>query len=434
MFVGGSGYDTPWRNAVYYDLIYQAWPVIYDYSGSALVYYLTYWLVPAGVCSLLGLSKHSANIVLFIWTFIGLRLFVSLLCSYVHVKKKQYLFVLLVFCLWSGLNSIGITIEAVAGLKAFYIDAEWGWNAWHFTGLTENGYAANYMIRTTFDSLANIYHQFVPMLLCTALFLKYRSVKSILFLIFLLIPFSPFGAIGLCLLGAVQILKQFARSQQKSITVLKNIGSPSNLLAGFTILPVFFLYFTTNNALEHTGSILSAPLAEYTIVRMTILLLYYLLYFVIFLDICRKHVSDKWLYGSVFISLLVLPFFKIGRAADFGWNASMPAFFIVMVFMLQELLRLFEKKQRGKRFWITLLIIAIAFTTPCFQLASQVKKCYVAKAFFVYVDTANIGDSFSNKQKDWVEQNLSDLRNFENPNYKDKIFYQYMAANKKNPI
>ena len=48
-FISASGIDIPWRNAIYQDLIKYPWPVIYEYSDSALVYYITYWLVPAGI-------------------------------------------------------------------------------------------------------------------------------------------------------------------------------------------------------------------------------------------------------------------------------------------------------------------------------------------------------------------------------------------------
>lgn len=432
MFMGGTGYDTPWRNATYYDLMYQSWPVIYEYSHSALIYYLTYWLVPAGIGSILGLSKVSANIVLFIWSFIGLRIFISLLFDFLKAEKKQLYPLLIIFFLWSGLNSIGMTILSTAGLRPFFIDSEWGWNAWQFTSFVEHGYAANYMIRTTFDSLANIYHQFIPMLLCTILFLRNRNPKSIIFLSMMLIPFSPLGAIGLCLLTTFEMGRHIynAFRQHQIPLTLKNICSSCNLFGICSIVPVFYLYFTANNALEHTNSIFAAPLVEYGIFRLTILILFYLLYFIIFMDLCKKNISDHLLFYSVLVSLMILPLFKVGRATDFGWNASMPAFYIVMVFMMQEVLRLFQSPKKGKHFWITMLILFIAFTTPCLQMASQFKKCYEAQSTMVYVDFPNIGDSFSNKPLSWIEQNLSDLRNFENPDYKDKLFYKYLSPNR----
>jgi len=429
MIIGGTGYDTPWRNAVYYDLIAQSWPVTYEFSGCALVYYLTYWIVPAGICHVFGLQKNAADIILFFWTFTGLHTFVLLLLDYVKAKKTQYVPLLFIFLFWSGLNTIAMLMESAAGVNQFYIDTEWGWNTWQFTGFVQNGYELNYMVRTTFDSLANIYHQFVPMLLCTILFLKYRSVKGLLFITLLLIPFSPLGAIGLCILAMTEILKQLVISirHHNFILKIKDILSITNIIPVCTIVPVFFLYFTANNALGHTNSLWSAPLAAYGIPRIAMFTFYYLIYFGIFLVLCHVHVKDRTLFWSVLISLIILPLFKVGRTTDFGWNASMPGFYIIMVFIMQNILIFSHKTLWNKRSVATIVILLIAATTPCLQMASQYKKCIEDQSTLVYVDAPNIGNSFSNKPLLWVEKNYSDLRNFESPDYRQTKFYMYLA-------
>lgn len=50
--IGGHYYQSPdwdWRNAIFHDLIYKKWPVIYSEYDKALVYYIGYWLPSAAL-------------------------------------------------------------------------------------------------------------------------------------------------------------------------------------------------------------------------------------------------------------------------------------------------------------------------------------------------------------------------------------------------
>ena len=40
-----SNYDSPWRDAIYNDLVNYSWPVKYPETGYSFVYYYTFWLV-----------------------------------------------------------------------------------------------------------------------------------------------------------------------------------------------------------------------------------------------------------------------------------------------------------------------------------------------------------------------------------------------------
>jgi len=426
MFIGGSGYDIPWRNAMYYDLIQQSWPVLYEYSQSALIYYLTYWLAPAGITYVFGSHTLLANIILFLWTYIGLRIFLSLLWNFLKAEKKYYIYITLIFLFWSGLSTIGMIIVSATGIMPFYIDADWGWHAWQFTAITQNGYTMGYMIRSTFDGLSNIYNQLIPIVLCTVLFLKYRQPASYALFIALLLPYSPFGAVGLCLLAGIDLVRQglSAFQSHQSHSFFKELISPANILAVVAVLPVFSLYFTANTSLDQTNSLWSAPLADYTIIRITILGLYYMFYFIIFADLCRSHTKDSVLLGSVILTLMIIPFFKIGRSLDFCWNASIPGFYIIMVFLMQEILRLFREHDRSRHFVITMVVLFIAVTTPFLQLTSQCIKCYTAGTYFVYVNVPKLEDTLSDKPRDSV---IRTYGNFMNPYYKDKPFYRYIA-------
>ncbi|WP_027205180.1 hypothetical protein [Butyrivibrio fibrisolvens] len=67
------------RNALLHDLIDYSWPVIYE-SGSGLVYYLTFFLIPALVGKVLGFK--AAEVVLYIISVAGVIIVFLLLVSY----------------------------------------------------------------------------------------------------------------------------------------------------------------------------------------------------------------------------------------------------------------------------------------------------------------------------------------------------------------
>jgi len=78
--------DWPWRNAIYHDLVEKDWPVIYPERGSALVYYIGFWLPPALVAKLAGWVTGSAvwawraaRGALWLWSALGLLLIALML-------------------------------------------------------------------------------------------------------------------------------------------------------------------------------------------------------------------------------------------------------------------------------------------------------------------------------------------------------------------
>lgn len=431
-FIGSAGYDTPWRNAIYQDLVVQSWPVIYEYSQSALIYYLTYWLVPAGLSSIFCFDESSSNAILFVWTFIGIRIFVSLLWNYLHLKNTQIIPITFFFLFWSGLNVLGELIVSSLNFFPFEIDIKWGWYSWWYTGLTIDGYQMTYMIRTVFDSLGNTYNQFGPTLLGTILFLQYRQVKYLALIGLLVVPYSPIGFIGLFLLMIAEVMKKgIIAIKMRRILFLQELFSITNIIPSCTIFPIFLFYFIANavNSTNNDGygaaqSIFSAPLSAYGLVRIMVLLLYYLFQFGIFLRLCYKNNNDKFLLWSVLLSLVIFPIFRVGESGDFCWNASVPGFYITMVFMMQEILRLFKNTMDVKHFFVVSIVVTLACLTPCMQIASSFRKCAYNRTTLVNIDHADVGGTYSNKSRDEMR---AKYRNFANVDYNNQIFYVYLA-------
>lgn len=193
-FLFTNGVDIPWRNAIYYDLISHSWPVIYEENGTALTYYLTFWLPAAGISSILGLTNSQAQVVLFIWSFIGLLLVCLMLCNEVKANTcKENIISTITFFFWSGMNLIGMILRSAAGKdRPFAIEDAPGFASWQYSSWAHGGYFIGYFIRTTFDSIANVYNQFIPMALCTLLFLRFKKdYRFYAFIGLLALPYSP---------------------------------------------------------------------------------------------------------------------------------------------------------------------------------------------------------------------------------------------------
>lgn len=419
-FVGSEGFDMPWRSAMYQDLIHQSWPVVYEASNSALVYYLTYWLVPAGISSILGLEEIGSNLVLVLWTYLGLRLFLLLLFSYLQVDRKQIILVTLLFLFWSGLNLIGIIISPINSSR-------WGWDKWWYTNTSDGSlYPMSYMVRTVFDSLANIYNQFAPILLGLMLFLFTRNVKYYALIGLLVLPFSPFGFLGLffILTGLFlwQVLEE--RQTQNIKGIIRQALSKENVLATLSIFPVFLLYFTGNTSASTSVSFLSAPWSAYGLDRLVMLFLYYCLQFGLFMLAVYRFEENKKLWWLTLVELMLLPLFSIGNSCDLCWNGSIPGFFLVMIFVMRYFIACWQKKVITKRFLLVYTLLVVAALTPLMQMHFQLRQCVQLRIPLVRADEFKFGDTFS---KLTTEEASKKFRNFLTQDYENKPFYRYLA-------
>lgn len=71
LFAGQGGFmpqswDNHTKNAIMRDMINCKWPIIYQETDNALVYYLTYWFLPCLAGKFLGWEM--ANLILFVWS------------------------------------------------------------------------------------------------------------------------------------------------------------------------------------------------------------------------------------------------------------------------------------------------------------------------------------------------------------------------------
>ena len=425
-FIGSEGYDIPWRNAIYQDLIHQPWPVFYEVSQSALVYYLVYWLVPAGISHIFNFGDVASNGVLVLWTYLGLRIFLQLLLNYLKVQKQQVILVTCMFLFWSGLSFVGMMIINSVFSRTLGAFSRWGWDTWWYTRVSWDFYPMHYMVRTVFDSLGNIYNQFTPILLGLILFMFSRQIKYYALIGLLVLPFSPFGFLGLFVIMFTLFIIEVYQGMKKGTVgnIMREAGSRENILAALTIFPIFLFYFTCNNMSSGTINYFSAPLAAYGIKRIAMLILYYFLQFGIYLGLVYKSTSEKKLWWIILLSLMLFPLFRIGYGFDLCFNGSIASFYLLMILVMQHVLELLKSKQLTKQFCVVYTVLIIGALTPLQQMSSQLGQCIHLQIFVVRADQVDFGDTIANVDREGA---VKDFYNFLCLDYQDKAFYKYLA-------
>ncbi len=433
-FVGSWGVDIPWRNAIYQDLIRQSWPVMYEYSHSMLCYYMTFWLVPAAVSSWLYLGEFGSNIVLFLWMYIGLLLIFFLLCDLLKPKKEYVVLITILFLFFSGINTFGLILKGIL-FKPDPLIADlpartgWAFSSWHISGVR-----AVYIIRTIYLCLADIYNQFFAIAIATLLFLKFRYKTDIFaFVGFLVLPYSPIGCIGILVIEILEyIVFVFQSKESESFkSYWGQIFSSVNVLALFAIVPIFYQYYSLNfNAVnlltEKAGAgfgFLYVPLSQYNTLRISLLIVYYYLYFGIYARLLYKDLKKESLYWNILFCLIIFPFFKIGSGEDFNFNATISPYLILLFFILKHLLNVLDTHCIKKKDLVLVFCLSIAMLTPIIQISTSLRCAYLNNT--ICYKWTPWSDSLL--QDSFVDKRASELRNFVTDNYENHLFYKYLA-------
>lgn len=432
-FIGCWSVDIPWRNAIYQDLIRQTWPVIYDSSHSMLCYYMTFWLVPAAISSWLRLGDFGSNVVLFLWMYIGLILIFFLLCDLLKLQKEYVVLVTILFLFFSGINTLGMIMKGIAEPEPIVADFP-GRTGWAFSSWSIDGYRAVYIIRTIYLCLADVYNQFFAIAIATLLFLKFRYKTEFYALVGLLVlPYSPIGCIGVLAIEILEYIVFAARSKKLNSLKwhLKQSLSPINVLVIFSIVPIFYLYFSMNfyavNLLtEKAGTsfgFLYVPLSQYGAFRISLLIVYYYLYFGIYARLLYEDLKNESLYWIILFCLIVFPFFKVGSGEDFNFNATISPYLILLFFILKHLLNVLVTHYIKKKDLVLVFCLSIAMLTPIIQISTSFRGAYLTNSICYKWSPwppSMLQDSLRDK-------NAREFRNFMSEDYKNHFYFKYLS-------
>lgn len=349
-FGGMNGYwyqSTDWncRNPIYFDLIQFEWPVIYTESGGALVYYIGHWLPPAllgklamWVTGSFRWGRFIGRMALWGWTSLGLTIVILLLFHFLKVTdKKKRFFALLIFVCFSGLDILGAihydNLRDLLGRGTLHL--EWWSPKYQFTSITACVYW--------------VFNQTIIPWIVTLCFLMERDARNYVLYGVACLICGPFPCVGLAICMLIKAIGYCIDPYVgDSIgTKLKNVFSCSNILSVICVFPFVASYILSSNALnavgvtaEQTGA--GVPASFFSSMYWNADLAWFLLLEVglylalVFID--RR--KDLMFYGIILV-FVIAPYFRIGLSNDFCMRVSVPAVFILMLYVNDFLLKHF---------------------------------------------------------------------------------------------
>ena len=438
---GSCSADHRVRYAILNDLVEYKWPVIYDFStqqnptvaaslGSgtaAFAYYFVFWMIPALFGKLFGLMV--ARIVLFIWTGIGLFL-VSLGASLLYKRSSKVLF----FCLiiFAGFDVIPYAFNRITG-----------------TGTTWEGWTDHLYIHSNFFQIMNVFNQSIPGWMITILLLLAPNGQSIGLLGGLMFCYSPWATIGILPMCVCKLIISSRKtdadnsedtngktngSDGKALSLkplLRTLFTPQNIIPPIICLVLFGSLYTANpNATGADGFIWKFYTPLHLLKDYLMFVLFDFVFW--FILIIRKHKKDPMLW-TAFITLLILPVYKISIANDFLMRGSMAPMFMIGLYVVMFVTDNFEmcreknlplKKAIAGRLVLILMVIA-AYTPGNYLLYSALTSYPLHLTDESYVAEKDLIGSFGNIKYASELQTVKDQ--FFVYDYEDSVFFKYFA-------
>ena len=422
--IGGFYYqsdDHNLRNAIFRDLINYDWPVVYD-KKYALVYYIGQWLIPALFGKMfLNISESVAwsigNIALYIWSMLGIFLFILLIYFAIGkntnkniISGKIFIICIIILIFFSGMDIIGIVLQCITNRKLILIDHIESWSGfWEYSSIT--------------TCLFWVYNQVIVAWIAILLYLNEEELSIYALIGCMTLPFSPIPFLGMIPYFILNVIKkviiQFKSKEYKK--VIKEIFSIPNL-AVLGILPIIIIYYSSNLTVNNDGFGVSNGFIERGIIKsIIIIILFIILEFGAYALLLWKDNKRNMNYYISVISLMLIPFFRLGSSSDFTMRTSIPSLSVLAVLVLCLIVKIYDNRKIntksnliGKLLVFTLLIGSI---TPIFEYARACYRVLEAGKLNVVADSVI---TLADKELEYIS-------NFVCCDPNDKVFFKYLA-------
>ena len=419
-FSGIGGFihqSTDWhmRNAIFRDLINYSYPVIYD-NGSALVYYFSTFLpstIIGKISLFLGSTEQQsffiANIFNFLYCTLGLILITLEIYVYTKAKKNSKIWILFIFILFSGMDILLVPSKYM--IEFLHIDRH---------------YHLQYSSNSTL--LFWVYNQAIIPWLITILFLRnYKRVENFGFYGTLLFFNSPLPFVGLAIyLGIIGITDFIKRINTKHLTkYLKKIFSIQNILSIFIVLPITYLFYSSNetagadklNFIYHKGTLIFC-------------LMFIFLEAGAYLLLIKDKFKNNIIYIITLLSLISFPFLQIGTQPDLCMRASICGLFTLMLLVIKFLN---DKNIEKSRKCFIIICLCIGAVTPYYEIYRGIYYTFVNPQIIVKdeIQTLNNKIKKGNVMKiltmNDIIPNYGNYNNYGTLNPKEEIFFKYLS-------
>lgn len=365
--------DHNCRNAIFDALVQKEWPVInFDVdidkfgegvSATSLVYYIGFWLPSAIFGKVFGVSAGYGF--QFFWAVLGIFLMYYYICAR---KEKLLVWPLLVLIFFSGFDIVGQYLRGEnIFLLANDVHIEWWGEPYQYSSMT--------------TQLFWVFNQAIPAWLCTIFAYMQNNNRSIVLILGCCMLPSTFPFVGLL---ALVLFWMFSRNYKisKYDTKKENVKNyidcwmkdtitVQNVLGGGIIGIFSFLYLASNVSGNRVmgenviGANYDNNLLKYIMFIIVEISVYFLLLY--------KMKRMSGLYYCILLCLCIIPPIKVGMAGDFCMRASIPALFILLLFVIDGLE--WSRKNSEKAIYRGLVLaLCIGAITPLHEFARTFKE------------------------------------------------------------
>jgi hypothetical protein len=380
--IGGVGYQTAdWakHNAILKDLSIQSWPVHIESEGglSPLVYYFAYYL-PATLIGKFVSNWVGINLALLLWSLLGLGLSVG---WFAYLVRRFGVQVFLLFAFFSGLDVLGILPKLI-----------WQFGP-SFSDVLNTGHLDWWAVEFQYSSNATLLswvpqHALAGWILAGLLihlFSKPQFLKMFWFIVGVSLLWSPFVAFGLLIFFVAGLWHMNWKFHSEDFFSSFNI-------AGIWLVLVFVAYYSSlisnidsKSGEGNFGITFLDPISNLHSGYQVILL--YLLFVVAEVGIFSWIIWRNWQVFSLperklliitLVFLAGLPVFRIGHYNDLVMRGSIPALFVVSIFLVRSMVGVNRLMKI-----IVLLIFALGAVTPFFEYRRQFNRIVVGDSMTI---------------------------------------------------
>lgn len=338
--VGGISFqmdDWTFHNSKFYMLYKQDWPIFVE-NKEYLAYYFGYYIVPGGLCKLIGFYP----LVLFIWTFIGL--YIGLFWFYeIFSKKASLVFGLLMF---GGLSLRWQNVFKYLFQKELFV--------FPFSRILNLG-----------EQLSMVVNQIIPAFILVGIFIYLIKRKQAYVLLgSLLIPiassfiWAPFVTISFCLVLIIYIVS----TQSFSINQLIRWSYPIVFVG---MLPILLYLFSNNTKakIEFLPSVIGRDLNLFSF-GFSLYFDWIFLFSLLAIISAKRNIGVekiRFFYGSLFILIMVSCLFKIGVCNDWLQRISIVYLLIIGSFLTLYLQKIGLQLQFKKIIFLLMFLPMIGY-------------------------------------------------------------------------
>jgi hypothetical protein len=380
--VGGFGHqDTDWlkHNGILRDLVECPWPVVYRLGGQdvPLVYYVAYYL-PAGLVGRLA-GWTLANYALFAWTLAGLLL--AMVWFLVLVRRASFA-VLLLFVMFSGLDVVGrlLVTPAVAAIRPQvsliliwdHIE-QWSWGWQYSSNVTLLFWVPHHALAGWIGTATLVHMILVPP----------RKTPS-LFLWSTIALWSPFVMIGLAPFLLVELATAGGPLRKR---LVRYVSWPN--LWGLVMVAVIGLFYSAKlypispalaGDIPHGFFLSFAPDGQAKLIGCALMLVFCVLEFGLYGLLIRpadtsREARSKVLLLTTLGCLLLFPLYRYGASNDFVMRSSIPALYVLAVFLGRALSG--RSLSRCRRV-VLMMLLVLGSVTPLIELRRHVEGIQAA--------------------------------------------------------